>query len=66
MAKKYMGPTSLSAFSSLVQEDIKENQNGTSEGGSVDLSEILDKIPVPMTAEELREILTNEGGEQNG
>lgn len=66
MTRKYMGPNSLGALSSLVKGDINENQNGSGDGESVDFSEILDKIPVPMTAEELREILTDEGGETNG
>lgn len=64
--KKYMGPNSLDTLSSLVKGDIKKNQNGTGDGESMDFSEILDKIPVPMTAEELREILTDEGGKTNG
>lgn len=64
--KKYMGPNSLDALSSLVKGDIKKNQNGTGDGESIDFSEILDKIPVPMTAEELRKILTDEGGDNNG
>lgn len=66
MVVKYMGPNSLDALSSLVKEDIEKNQNGSGNGESVDFSEILDKIPVPMTAEELREILTDEGGKTNG
>lgn len=62
MPKKFMGPISLEELSSLIKGDIKKNQNGTGDGESIDLSEIIEKIPVPMTAEELREILTDEGG----